>query len=127
VYLRDPRVASLTVDAIQYASCQLQHYHLHPFVVMANHVHLLITPQVPLPKLMNSLKGITARRANMLLGRTGKPFWQAESFDRLIRDGHEFSRIQRYIEFNPVQAGLVEDASAFPWSSIAALGSRATL
>jgi REP element-mobilizing transposase RayT len=43
---------------------------------MLNHVYLLITPQVEVPKLLRSLKGITAKRANQILGLTGRAFWQ---------------------------------------------------
>jgi len=52
-------------------------------VVMPNHVHLLILPQVPVAQLMRWLKGSTAREANRILGRTGQPFWQDESWDHL--------------------------------------------
>jgi REP element-mobilizing transposase RayT len=48
---------------------------------MANHLHLLINPQVALPKLLQWLKGITAQRANKILGLTGQAFWQEESYD----------------------------------------------
>src|SRR5437763_13900907 len=85
--------------------------------VMANHVHLLITPHVALPKLMKSLKGITAKRGNAILGITGCPFWQGESYDRLVRNQKEFDRIAHYIEQNPVTAGLVSEAADFRWSS----------
>jgi hypothetical protein len=56
-------------------------------------------------------------KANRILGTTGKPFWQDESYDRLVRDEREFARIARYIEMNPVRAGLVTVACEFPWSS----------
>ena len=107
----------MLVEAIQYNAATLRHYVLHAFVVMPNHVHVLITPVVPLPKLTRSLKGITAKRANAVLGLTGIPFWQDETYDHLVRDGREFERIRNYIEDNPVRAGLVKDASAFRWSS----------
>jgi REP element-mobilizing transposase RayT len=84
---------------------------------MSNHVHLLITPHVQVSKLLCSLKATTAKRANLLLGRTGEPFWQDESYDHLVRNGEEFRRIQRYIEYNPVSAGLAATAEDFPWSS----------
>jgi REP element-mobilizing transposase RayT len=84
---------------------------------MANHVHLLITPHVDLAKITHSLKRFTAREANRLLGLTGKRFWQDESYDRLARDEVEFQRIRRYIEFNPVRAGLVTLPEHYPWSS----------
>ena len=69
-----------------------------------------------------SLNGITSKRANVLLGLTGKTFWQDESYDRLIRNQSEFNRIVNYIEENPVRAGLVADRSAFRWSSAWATG-----
>jgi hypothetical protein len=84
---------------------------------MPNHVHLLITPAVPLPRLTKSLKGITAKRANAVLGLTGIPFWQDESYDHVVRNEREFERIRNYIEGNPVRAGLVKDAGAYRWSS----------
>ncbi len=74
VYLRRPALADMVVEAIHYNADVLGHYVLHAFVVMPNHVDLLITPRVPLPKLTKSLKGITAIRANATLGRAGNGF-----------------------------------------------------
>jgi putative DNA methylase len=117
-YLRLPAIADMTVEAVRYNSDVLGHYLLHAFVVMPNHVHLLITPAVPLPTLTKSLKNITAKRANKLLGTSG-PFWQHESYDHLVRNDREFDQIQNYIELNPVRAGLVTEANAYQWSSAA--------
>jgi REP element-mobilizing transposase RayT len=116
-YLRRPEIAALVCEAIQFNASQLGHYSLHAFVVMPNHVHLLATSLVPLPQMMRSLKSITARRANALMGVTGKSFWQEESYDRLVRDEREFERIRFYIENNPVKAGLAVRAEEFWWSS----------
>ncbi len=116
-YMRQPAVADMVLEAIQYNASKLGHYALHCFVVMPNHVHLLVTPAVPLPQLTKSLKGITAKRANLLLALTGNPFWQEESYDHLVRDDREFDKIRTYIEANPVRAGLVSDARAYRWSS----------
>jgi REP element-mobilizing transposase RayT len=69
------------VEAIHYNAQALGHYVLHAFVVMPNHVHLLVTPKVPIPQLIKSLKGLTARRANQILEQTGRPFWQEETYD----------------------------------------------
>ncbi|MDP8980695.1 MAG: transposase [Acidobacteriota bacterium] len=124
-YLRQAEIAGMVVEAIHYAADVLRHYSLHAYAVMPNHVHILITPFVPLPKLTGSLKGITAKRANEMLRLTGKPFWQEESYDRLVRDGQEFLRIQRYIEWNPVRAGLVSEPCDYPWSSVEAAGGAA--
>ena len=86
-------------------------------VVMANHVHLLITPLVPVMKITQSLKRFSAREANRILSLTGTRFWEEESYDRLVRDRTEFDRIARYIEWNPVKCGLVAEPREFPWSS----------
>ena len=116
-YLRQPSVADLIVEAIHYNAATLGHYVLHAFVVMPNHVHLLASPAVPLPTLAKSLKGITAKLANAMLGLTGAPFWQQESYDRLVRNRQEFESIRAYIEQNPVRAGLVPEAGEYRWSS----------
>jgi putative transposase len=113
-YLRQPEIASMVVEAVHYNADVLAHYSLHAFAVMSNHVHILVTPHVPLPKLTRSLKGITSKRANEMLHMTGKPFWQEESYDRRVRDGREFERILHYIEWNPVRAGLVNEPCDYP-------------
>jgi hypothetical protein len=71
LYLRQPALADMIVEAIRYGASVLGHYTLHAFVVMPNHVHLLVTPAVALRKLTKSLKGITAKRANAMLALTG--------------------------------------------------------
>jgi putative transposase len=116
-HLRRTEIAQLLVDAMQYRQRDLQQFQLHAYVVMANHVHVLITPQVEVSEIMQSLKRFTARKANQILGLTGQPFWQDESYDRLVRDESEFRRIADYIEMNPVKAGLVTTPGAFRWSS----------
>jgi len=116
-YLRQPAIADMIVEAIQFNANVLGHYVLHAFALMPNHVHLLVTPAVPLPKLTKSLKGITAKRANAMLGLTGCPFWQEESYDHPVRNTQEFEKIQNYIEQNPVRAGLVMEAREYRLSS----------
>jgi REP element-mobilizing transposase RayT len=116
-YLRQPAIADMIVEAIHYNADILGHYLLQAFVVMPNHVHLLITPALPLPKLTKSLKGITAKRANAMLELTRKPFWQEESYDHLVRHERELEKIGSYIEENPVRASLVREASEYRWSS----------
>jgi REP element-mobilizing transposase RayT len=107
----------MVLDAIHDNANVLRHYVLHAFVVMPNHVHLLLNPAIALPKLTKSLKGITAKRANRSLGLTGTSFWQEESYDHSVRDNREFEQIRRYIENNPVKAGLVRGAEEYRWSS----------
>ena len=78
LFLRQPALAQLVCDSI-HRGVQLRHYRLGPFVVMANHVHMLLLPLVHPSRLLQSLKGFTAREANRLLKRTGEPFWRRES------------------------------------------------
>jgi putative transposase len=116
-YLRQPAIADMLSEAIEYNANVLGHYALHVFAVMPNHVHLLASPAVALPKLTKSLKGITAKRANAMLQLTGIPFWQDESYDHMVRHEREFEKIREYIEGNPVRAGLAREASEYRWSS----------
>ena len=113
--------------SIRYGA-EIGNYELHSWVIMPHHVHLLLTPQASVSKLPGSLKAATAKRANLLFQRSGQPFWQDESYDRLVRDGDEYRRIQRYIEGNPVTALLACRAGGLrgrrrPWARPTAPGS----
>ena len=119
LWLKNPAIARLVQDSIHYGSQQLGYYDWDAYVVMANHVHLLAWPKAPPPKLLQSLKSYTGREANKLLGRTGEPFWQKESYDHWVRNDDELRRIRVYIEQNPVKAGLVTKPEDYPWSSAA--------
>ena len=127
LFLRRSDVAELVVEALHYRDSRLKHYQLHSYVVMRNHVHLLITPLVPVSKLMHSLKRFTATQANQMRGRTGQPFWQDESYDRVVRNEEEFRRITDYIEMNPVKAGLAATPQEFRWSSARPIDNRPQL
>jgi len=113
LYLERAEIARIVVGSIR-KGVELGHYELGAFVVMANHVHLLVRPLVPPDRLLRSLKGATAREANLLLGRTGEPFWQKESYDHWVRNDGEFLKIRGYLENNPVKAGLVSRLEDFP-------------
>lgn len=117
LFLRIPDIASLIVDALLYRDSYLKQYELHAYAVMPNHVHLLIRPLVQVSQLTQSLKRFTATQGNRMLGRTGEPFWQDESYDRLVRNDEEFRTIAHYIEMNPVNAGLATAPEEFLWSS----------
>jgi putative transposase len=116
VFLRQDAIAQLVVDSL-FRGVELGHYKLGSFAVMANHVHVLLLPEISPGRLLKSLKAHTAREANRLLGRTGEPFWQRESYDHWVRDAAEYSRISAYIEANPLKAGLVKQAEDYRWSS----------
>ena len=115
-WLRDPQIAGYVEDAL-IRGAELGHYVLHAYVVMPNHVHVLLDPLAPLRRITGGIKGVSARDANGSLGRVGKPFWQDESFDHWIRNSAQFERVRSYIEQNPVKAGLVAKPEAWQWSS----------
>jgi putative transposase len=116
-FLRRPEIADLVVTAIRDGDSRFGRYQLHSFVVMPNHVHILVTPRVVSTRWLGPLKGFTAHESNRLMGCHGRPFWQDESYDHLVRSGDEFERIRAYIERNPVTAGLAATAGQFRWSS----------
>ena len=116
-FLQQPEVAAIVAAALKSGECDLNRYQLHAFVVMANHVHLLVTPRVAAINWLGPLKGFTAHQANKLLGTLGMHFWQDESYDHLVRSAEELGRIEKYIHHNPVKAGIVERPGDFRWSS----------
>lgn len=115
-WLKEPRIARCVVQSLKKGQ-ELGHYKLWSFAVMANHVHILIEPNVPMAHITKSIKGPTARAANQILNRRALPFWQDESFDHWVRNQRQFERILHYIEHNPVSAGLVAKPCDWPWSS----------
>jgi putative transposase len=82
-------------------------YHLGDFVVMPNHVHLLMMPSFgfELEQLLKGIKGSTARECNRLLGRTGR-FWQPDSYDHIVRTLEQLAHFREYIAENPQKAGI---------------------
>jgi REP element-mobilizing transposase RayT len=116
MFLAQEEIAQVVMDSLL-KGAELGHYQIGPFAIMANHVHVLIFPRIAASRALKSLKGVTAREANKLLRRTGEPFWQHESYDHWVRDAGEWNRIARYIERNPVKAGLVGRIEDYRWSS----------
>jgi REP element-mobilizing transposase RayT len=115
-WLGDERIAALTENSLLHFD--EQRYRLIAWCVMPNHVHTLIEASElwPLAKVVHSWKSHTAHAANRILGRSGD-FWLREYFDRFIRDDRHFANVVRYIEENPVKAGLVSTKEAWRWSS----------
>lgn len=116
-WMKTPSVSKMVVDALEFGESQRRLYRMLAYVVMSNHVHLLIETAKPNQKITRLLKGYTARCVNRFLGRTGQALWQDESFDHWVRNPTELARIIQYIEYNPVKAGLVQKPEDWPWSS----------
>lgn len=117
VWLEEPRVAEAAFRELRRAHLDKELFRLLAYVLMANHVHILVEPLAPLSRITHDVKGATAYRANLILSHTHKRFWQDESFDHWVRNPAEGEKIRRYIENNPVAAGLVSRPEEWPWSS----------
>ncbi len=97
-----------------------QDFHLHAFVLMSNHVHLLATGlgRGAVSKVMHSVGLRYAGYFNRQADRTG-PLFQGRYWASLIDSQSYFFQAMRYIELNPVRAGMVDGPERFPWSSYA--------
>lgn len=117
-WLNDPRIAHLVQQSIIHFDGE--RYRLHAWVIMPNHVHILLTTfaRHPLSAVVHSWKSYTSHAANRLLRRTGD-FWHREFFDRYVRNEQHFAAAVSYIEANPVRAGLCSACDAWPYSSAA--------
>ena len=104
MHLRDHDAAQIDEDLIVAARGEI--YDLYAWCVMANHVHVLLTPRGELSDVTQRIKGKTAFQINGHQNERGRVFWQDESYDHWARDEEEMFRIIAYIENNPVAAGL---------------------
>ena len=99
---------------------------VHAYVLMTNHVHLLITPITPdgISRLMQTLGRRYVKMINSRYQRTGT-LWEGRYKATLVDTDEYLLACYRYIELNPVRAGLVSDPSLYPWSSFGAhVGNR---
>ena len=115
-FLKNPRVAELVAKAV--LKFDGQRYELSAWVIMPNHVHILFTPIEPfsVSDIMHSIKSYTANEANKALNRSGR-FWSPDYFDRFIRGREHFISTRKYIENNPVKAGLCKAPEDWSWGS----------
>lgn len=112
-HLAIPEIADLVAESLLFRDGKV--YDLGAFSIMPTHGHVVFAPleesngkYFPLSKIMHSFKLHTALEANKILGRDGA-FWQHENYDHYVRDEGELERIIRYVIYNPVKAGLVDD------------------
>lgn len=114
--LQSERAARLLIDVLQHYR-QRGDYLLHAFVVMPDHLHLLITPRgTTLERCVSLIKGgfsFRAKNESVLKGE----IWQQGYYDRRIRDREEFVASRTYVEKNPVRRGLCTEPHQFPFSS----------
>jgi putative transposase len=91
---------------------------VHAYVLMTNHVHLLLTPEADssLSRLMQALGRRYVAWFNKRHARTGT-LWEGRFRSSVIESEHYLFACSRYIELNPVRAGLVADPADYRWSS----------
>ena len=119
-YLSNPQIADLVAESLLYRDGKV--YDLEAFSIMPNHGHVVFAPlegsdgkYFSLSTIMHSLKLHTALEANKILGREGS-FWQHENYDHYVRNEDELERIIKYVIYNPVKAGLVDDWKNWKWT-----------
>jgi putative transposase len=112
---RNPPNAELMMEVQEHYREQRK-YELHEFVIMPDHIHLLLTPApgISLERTMQLIKGGYSYR----LGKRRRGLvWQESFTNHRIRDEQDYASHAEYIRFNPVRAGLVERPEAYPYSS----------
>jgi len=135
--LRDPAKARAVLQTWRHS--EDIDYRLHAWVIMPNHVHVMIEPGKfrSLGAIIGAWKSISTRKILRIdleregLHRNAVPdgresgpakkrnLWQADYYDRFIRDERHYQAAVDYIQNNPVKARLVTSPSAWPWSSAA--------
>ena len=106
--MRRPEIAQIVVDSLQHFD--EDRYWLTDFVVMPNHVHVLVSfpDESALLQQCESWKHFTATKINRTLRRNGR-FWQQDGFDHLVRSVDQFYYLRKYIAENPTKAKLAAE------------------
>ncbi|HEV7990977.1 MAG TPA: transposase [Gemmatimonadaceae bacterium] len=101
-------------DALAVARCSV-----HAYVLMTNHVHLLVTPmdRGGPAKMMRMIGRRYVRYFNDRYGRTGT-LWEGRFRSTLVESAHHFFACSRYIEQNPVRAQIAREPRDYTWSSV---------
>ena len=108
---------SVFLDKLREYSSQFA-VHVHAYVLMTNHVHLLVTPQEAwgVSRMMQAVGRYYVMYVNRTYHRTGT-LWDGR-FKMSLVDGERYvMQVHRYIELNPVRAGMIEHPAGYPWSS----------
>lgn len=103
---------------------------IHAWVFMTNHVHILVTPQgdAAVSRMMQYLGRLYVRYFNQVHSRSGT-LWEGRFRSCLVDTEHYFLTCHKYIELNPVRAGMVANPETYHWTSYHAnaLGVRSKL
>jgi type I restriction enzyme R subunit len=103
--LRRPEVAGIVSSALHHFD--MDRYVLDEFVVMPNHIHVLLMPLADhaLEHILHSWKSFTSNKINSTLETSGT-FWMDENFDHAVRSWEQMENFRAYVRENPGKAGL---------------------
>jgi len=128
--LRENWEYQITQDAILFM--HKKRYMVLRFVIMPDHVHLVIQPlptveglsawcdytaQYQLENILGSVKKFSAKKINKIRGRSGMPVWKSECFDRIARNDKDVDGMVDYVHGNPIRRGLAARPEDYRWSS----------
>jgi putative transposase len=113
--LQSERNAMLFIDVLR-SYARGKKFKVHDFVVMPDHVHLLLTvgPEMSIERAMQFIKGGFSYRLKKETGYSGE-VWQRGFSEVRVEGDHNFQEHRRYIAENPVRAGLADSAEQFPF------------
>ncbi len=116
-YLASAAEKQRILDAISFYH-SAGRYRLLAYVVMGNHVHMVICPVPPqtVSRIMRDWKAWTSR--HNVSKPAGEPLWERRFDDNRIHSTRELTEVVQYIHDNPVLAGIVKGRSEYPWSSV---------
>ena len=111
------------LDAINILAAAISFYqerddfNLHGYVIMSDHVHLLITPhKMTISDIMRNIKSYTGNAIRNKLG-IDSDIWQDSFYDHLVRDEKDFEAKLHYMHNNPIKKGLVTNIDCYSYSS----------
>lgn len=113
----DKEVVQVIIEDLEFYRKKFD-FKLHAFVIMPNHIHLLITPSEKgdISKIMHDFKSHTAQIINKIFVRD-KPLWQEGFYEHVIRDSFDFKKKINYIHKNPLVNGIVKVLADYQFSS----------
>ena len=113
---RESMAANAVMEAVLFGKRQ-EWYYLLSFVIMPDHMHLIIVPRDKnISQCMKSIKGFSARKINSMFDRRGS-VWQNGFYDYILDNEEKVLSRMRYIEDNPVRKGIVTKTEDYRYSS----------
>ena len=119
-FLAMENIAPILMDAFDYLE-EKYIWRFPSFVIMPNHVHCLCIDdqkgeRIGLTEIFGQLKSYTGKKTNKILNKEGR-VWVDENFDHWCRTPEKEESVIKYINNNPVKAGLVQKSEDWKWKN----------